>query len=76
MINLRRHLWVLVVAIAVAVPAVARGKVPCGDRCVEDKDLCVKLCAEHAGPSALAYCKKACKEGETRCEQKCAKKGK
>ena len=73
--SLRRNSWVLVVATLFAVPALARAKPGCKDRCVTDKTMCVKLCTEQAGGQALGFCKKACADGENRCDQKCAKKG-
>ena len=73
-----RHRWLWLLAIGISLPAFAKHKPPCRDKCIDDKQQCVKVCTDQTGnnPSALSFCKKACGEGQIHCEQKCAKKGK
>ncbi len=65
---------IAVAGLAFSGPALGRPRVDCQERCKAATEDCIPLCQEHAGPKGRGFCKKACTDGEKKCQQKCAKK--
>ena len=68
--------WLGLVALLAlsATSALAKPKMNCKDKCKADAVECAPICESKAGAKNAAPCKRACSEGEKRCETNCAKK--
>ncbi len=68
-----------IAALVLAGPALARhvssASLSCPERCEKSTKDCVDVCSQYAGSKGGGMCKKACAEGEKKCEDKCKKKG-
>jgi hypothetical protein len=59
------------VLMLVGLPALAKPKKSCSEKCQDNAEECLVVCKTDGPPKARPYCKQACDMGRQHCEKKC-----